>query len=57
MLKPKQQLQDNAINSEADVEIPEEVKSNPIIDIYNAIKRTILSLHEDPDDDTSPTFF
>lgn len=58
MLKEKgsNQYSNNKENNE-EIEQPEEVQGNPIVDIYNAIKKIIQNLHEDPDNDDSPLLF
>ena len=37
--------------------VPEQVSENPFVNMYEAIRRAILTLREDPDDPLSPPFF
>lgn len=39
------------------VSIPEEVTKNPFVEMYQAVKRTLLTIRENPEDPTSPPFF
>ena len=37
--------------------LPEEVSENPFVNMYQAVKRAIQTIKEDPDDPLSPPFF
>lgn len=39
------------------ISIPEQVQKNPFVEMYQAVKRTLLTLREDPDNPLSPPFF
>lgn len=52
MIKQKPQI----VSPEKQV-VPEEVDENPFTNIYEAAKRAILTVTQDPDDPTSPPFF
>lgn len=36
---------------------PEEVAENPFVNMYQAVRRAILTIRENPDDPSSPAFF
>ncbi len=37
--------------------VPEVVSENPFVNMYQAVRRALLTIRENPDDDTSPAFF
>ena len=37
--------------------VPEKVSENPFVNMYDAVRRAILTVREDPDDPTSPPLF
>lgn len=60
MIKDKQQP--SIITSPVSTEVPkvsilEEVIKNPFVEMYQAVRRTLLTIRENPEDPTSPPFF
>lgn len=39
------------------ITIPEQVSVNPLVEMFKAVKRTLLTIRENPDDPTSPQLF
>ena len=39
------------------VTVPEPVAENPFVNMYQAVRRAILTLRENPEDPQSPAFF
>lgn len=40
-----------------EVIVPEEVSENPFVNMYEAVRRTLLTVREDPDNPLSPPYF
>ncbi|NDV80817.1 hypothetical protein [Bacteroides sp. 51] len=49
--------QEDVSHPEQEIVLPEVVTSNPFVEIYNAVKRALLTIRENPDDPQSPPFF
>lgn len=57
MIKDKHPKQDDKIQTPTLESVPEEVSENPFVNMYNAVRRAILTVRENPDDSASPPFF
>lgn len=57
MIKDKYPKQDDKIQTPTLESVPEEVSENPFVNMYNAVRRAILTVRENPDDPASPQFF
>lgn len=45
------------IPNEKEVVIPEEVSENPFVNMYEAVRRTLLTLRENPENPLAPPYF
>lgn len=54
---PTKIQQEDVSQPEQEIVLPEVVASNPFVEIYNAVKRALLTIRENPDDPQSPPFF
>lgn len=58
MLKPKhEQIKVEPEPVSIRTTVPEQVSENPFVNMYEAVRRAILTLREDPDNPLSPPFF
>lgn len=57
MIKDKHPKQDDKIQTPTLESVPEEVSENPFVNMYNAVRRAILTVRENPDDPAAPPFF
>lgn len=63
MIKEKETEQENRkadpcpLSQRKEVTLPEEVSENPFINMYEAVRRTLLTLRENPDNPLSPPYF
>lgn len=59
MIKDKETRKDTTevIPIEKEIIIPEEVSENPFVNMYEAVRRTLLTVRENPDHPLSPPYF
>ena len=57
MIKDKHSVRQPHQPAPVQESLPEEVSENPFVNMYQAVKRAIQTIREDPDDPLSPPFF
>ncbi|WP_417186974.1 hypothetical protein [Bacteroides sp.] len=59
MIKDKENKKDTAeaVTRRKETVVPEEVSENPFVNMYEAVRRTLLTLRENPDHPSSPPYF
>lgn len=59
MIKDKENKKDTAeaVMRRKEIVVPEEVSENPFVNMYEAVRRTLLTLRENPDHPSSPPYF
>ena len=59
MIKDKETKKDTTevIPVGKEVDIPEEVSENPFVNMYEAVRRTLLTLRENPENPLTPPYF
>lgn len=59
MIKDKGNKKDTAeaVMRRKEIVVPEEVSENPFVNMYEAVRRTLLTLRENPDHPSSPPYF
>lgn len=57
MIKPKYEHTPEKASASSDSSIPEQVSENPFVNMYEAVKRAILTIREDPNNPLSLPFF
>ena len=57
MIKDKHNTSTPVMPAPRNESLPEEVSENPFVNMYQAVRRAILTIRENPDDGASPAFF
>lgn len=59
MIKDKEskKVTSEIIPTPKDILVPEQVPENPFVNMYEAVRRTLLALRENPDNPSSPPYF
>lgn len=59
MIKDKEskKVTSEIIPTPKDILVPEQVPKNPFVNMYEAVRRTLLALRENPDNPSSPPYF
>ena len=57
MIKDKTPQHQHPVVEDTRIVVPEAVSENPLVNMYQAVKRAILTLREDPNNPLSPPFF
>lgn len=59
MIKDKEskKVTSKIIPTPKDILVPEQVPENPFVNMYEAVRRTLLALRENPDNPSSPPYF
>lgn len=59
MIKDKEskKVTSEIIPTQKDILVPEQVPENPFVNMYEAVRRTLLALRENPDNPSSPPYF
>lgn len=59
MIKDKEskKVTSEIIPTPKDILVPEQVPENPFVNMYEAVRRTLLTLRENPDNPSSPPYF